>query len=93
MGIGFRILLVKRSTVVKILTDYLYKEDQTHTKNQIKKKIKGFLDSYLEDLYFSVLRHVPIKEYENYLKSRFNLKLNDQVRESLGIPFIKHFFK
>lgn len=93
MGIGFRILLVKRSTVVKILTDYLYKEDQTQTKNQIKKKLKSFLTTYLEDLYFSVLRHVPIKEYENYLKNRFSLTLNDQVRESLGIPFIKHFFK
>ncbi|MFX1458738.1 MAG: hypothetical protein ACFFBT_04660 [Promethearchaeota archaeon] len=93
MGIGFRILLVKRSTVIKILTDYLYKEDQTQTKNQIKKKLKEFLDSYLEDLYFKVLRHIPIEEYENYLRDRFNFSLNDQVRESLGIPFIKHFFK
>ncbi|MFX0033825.1 MAG: hypothetical protein ACFE8V_14745 [Promethearchaeota archaeon] len=93
MGIGFKFLTVRRKTVIEILTDFIHKEDQQKDKKQIKEMVKGWLDSYLEERYFEILRRYEISEIEEYLESKFNITISDEIRDSLGLPFFKHFLK
>ena len=93
MGIGFRILLAKKSTIVKILTDYLYNEREDCSKKELKKALNSWSESHLENVYFATLRKYPLDQIESYLKVKFKTTLDDEFRESLGISYIKHFFK
>ncbi|MFX0033739.1 MAG: hypothetical protein ACFE8V_11125 [Promethearchaeota archaeon] len=93
MGIGFKFLTVRRKTVIEILTDFIYKEDQQKDKKQIKEMVKGWLDSYLEERYFEILRRYKISEIEEYLELKFKITINDEIWDSLGLSFFKHFLK
>lgn len=93
MGIGFRILLVKKKTIVNILADFLYKESQSKPRKELKKILTTWSEPHLEEIYFETLRKFPLEQIEQYLEAKFGSPLNEEFRDSLGISFIKHFFK
>ena len=54
MGIGFRILLVKKKTIVNILTDFLYRENQSKTKKELKKILTTWSEPYFFFFFFLI---------------------------------------